>query len=143
MKNKAVKGLVFILIRTILEAIGVVLFTLTLYLQVSNVVVFGLIVFAFINIFLAIIPHFFVKDISFGFMTLFNFLSQIVLAGGMFALLLFFCIIDTSDAAGWLIFLLIFYYVFFIPVAFFVNLIVDLITYFIMKKIRGGVKNEK
>ncbi len=134
MKNKAIKGVVFVLLRTFLEAIGAILFVLLLNLEIANIFVIDLVLYFFISIIFAVIPHFFVRDVSFGFITLFNFLSQIALAVLLFVLLILFIMIDSSDSTGWLGFILISAYVIILPILFVGNLLVDLIVHAVTKK---------
>ena len=133
MKSEVTKGLVFTAIRTMMELIDIVVMVLALMINSEEITTIALVISAVLYIVLAIVPHFFVKKTSFWINTLCNFIAQILFAVITCLLLMIAIMFDTSDAAGWLIFIWMGVVVILCPIYFVINLIVDLIAFLIFK----------
>ena len=140
MKSNAIKGLVFSAIRTVMEFIDVIIMIFALQLNNEVLTPVVLVLSAIIYIVFAIVPHFFVKKTLFWVNTLANFIAQVLFALGTLLLLMILIMFDTSDAAGWLLFVWMGGVVILCPIYFVVNIIVDLIAFLITRNKKGGVR---
>ncbi len=140
MKNNVIKCLVFTAIRTVMEFIDIVIMVLALSLNNEVLTPIVLAISAVFYIAFAIVPHFFVKNTRFWVNTLSNLISQVLFAFGTLFLLMIFIMFDTSDAAGWLLFVWMGVVVILCPIYFAINIIIDLIAFLIFKYKKGGVQ---
>ena len=140
MKNNLTKGAIFTAIRTFMQLIDLGIMFLALMIDDNMATPIILIISAVAYLVLAIIPHFFVKNTSFGVNTLANFLAQVIFSIITALLLMIIIMSDTSGAAGWLMFIWMAIPVLLCPIYFFINIIVDLIAFLVFKNKKGGVQ---